>query len=63
MSLDDVVTYIATAVANRAAEGNNFGKMCIRDRDNVVAIAPTYGMYEVCADINDVEYQIGRAHV
>ena len=23
--------------------------------DNVVAIAPTYGMYEVCADINDVE--------
>ena len=25
--------------------------------DNVVAIAPTYGMYEVCADINDVEYR------
>lgn len=24
--------------------------------DNVVAIEPTYGMYEVCADINDVEY-------
>jgi histidinol-phosphate aminotransferase len=25
--------------------------------DNVVAIEPTYGMYEVCADINDVEYR------
>ncbi len=25
--------------------------------DNVVAIAPTYGMYEVCADINGVEYR------
>lgn len=29
MSLDDVVTYIATAVANRAAEGNNFGTVLI----------------------------------
>jgi histidinol-phosphate aminotransferase len=26
-------------------------------QDNVVAISPTYGMYEVCADINDVEYR------
>lgn len=25
--------------------------------DNVVAIAPSYGMYEVCADINNVEYR------
>ncbi|MCR4994082.1 MAG: histidinol-phosphate transaminase [Bacteroidales bacterium] len=25
--------------------------------DNVVAISPTYGMYGVCADINDVEYR------
>lgn len=25
--------------------------------DNVVAISPSYGMYEVCADINDVEYR------
>ena len=25
--------------------------------DNVVAIAPTYGMYKVCADVNDVEYR------
>lgn len=25
--------------------------------DNVIAIEPTYGMYKVCADINDVEYR------
>lgn len=25
--------------------------------DNVVAIEPTYGMYQVCADINDIEYR------
>lgn len=25
--------------------------------DNVVAIDPTYGMYKVCADVNDVEYR------
>ncbi|MDR2955798.1 MAG: histidinol-phosphate transaminase [Prevotella sp.] len=25
--------------------------------DNIVAIDPTYGMYQVCADINDVEYR------
>lgn len=30
---------------------------CIPQRDNVVAIEPTYGMYQVCADINDIEYR------
>jgi len=25
--------------------------------DNIVAMDPTYGMYQVCADINDVEYR------
>ncbi len=30
---------------------------CTPGKDNVVAIAPTYGMYKVCADINDVEYR------
>ncbi|MCP9611032.1 histidinol-phosphate transaminase [Coprobacter tertius] len=30
---------------------------CVPGKDNVVAIDPTYGMYEVCADINDVEYR------
>lgn len=30
---------------------------CEPAKDNVVAISPTYGMYEVCADINNVEYR------
>lgn len=30
---------------------------CEPKKDNVVAIEPTYGMYKVCADINDVEYR------
>ncbi len=28
---------------------------CEPGRDNVVSIAPTYGMYQVCADVNDIE--------
>ncbi|MBQ8936950.1 MAG: aminotransferase class I/II-fold pyridoxal phosphate-dependent enzyme, partial [Bacteroidaceae bacterium] len=34
-----------------------FRIFCEPRQDNVVAIAPTYGMYGVCADINDVEYR------
>ena len=30
---------------------------CEPGKDNVVAIEPTYGMYKVCADINDIEYR------
>lgn len=30
---------------------------CEPSEDNVVAIEPTYGMYKVCANINDVEYR------
>ena len=30
---------------------------CEPKQDNIVAIAPTYGMYEVCANVNDVEYR------
>ena len=30
---------------------------CRPEKDNVVAIEPTYGMYKVCADINNVEYR------
>ncbi|MBO4267962.1 MAG: histidinol-phosphate transaminase [Bacteroidaceae bacterium] len=30
---------------------------CRPGTDNAVAIEPTYGMYGVCADINDVEYR------
>ncbi len=34
-----------------------FRAFCCPGEDNVVAIAPTYGMYQVCADVNDVEYR------
>lgn len=34
-----------------------FRIFCNPKEDNVVAIAPTYGMYKVCADINEVEYR------
>lgn len=34
-----------------------FRCFCRPGVDNVVAIEPTYGMYKVCADINDVEYR------
>lgn len=34
-----------------------FRVFCEPDIDNVVAIDPTYGMYSVCADINNVEYR------
>lgn len=30
---------------------------CIPGRDNVASVSPTYGMYEACAAINDVEYR------
>lgn len=34
-----------------------FRAFCEPDQDNVVAIDPTYGMYQVCADVNNVEYR------
>ncbi len=34
-----------------------FRAFCEPRLDNVVAIEPTYGMYKVCANINDVEYR------
>ena len=34
-----------------------FRVFCRPGVDNVVAIAPTYGMYQVCAEVNDVEYR------
>ena len=30
---------------------------CEPKQDNIVAIDPTYGMYQVCADVNNVEYR------
>lgn len=34
-----------------------FRAFCEPAQDNVVAIDPTYGMYKVCADVNNVEYR------
>ena len=34
-----------------------FRAFCRPSVDNVVAIDPTYGMYQVCAEVNDVEYR------
>ena len=34
-----------------------FRAFCQPGVDNVVAIEPTYGMYKVCANVNDVEYR------
>ena len=49
MSLDDVVTYIAQCVANRAAEGNNFGTVLIPE--GLVEFIPA--MKRLIAELND----------
>lgn len=40
-----------------------FRAFCRPGIDNVVAIEPTYGMYQVCAAVNDVEYRNVRLDV
>ena len=49
MSLDDVVTYIAQAVADRAAEGNNFGTVLIPE--GLIEFIPA--MKALIAELND----------
>ena len=49
MSLDDVVTYIAQAVATRAAEGNNFGSVLIPE--GLIEFIPA--MKKLKAELND----------
>ena len=49
MSLDDVVTYIAHIVANRAAEGNNFGTVLIPE--GLVEFIPA--MKRLISELND----------
>lgn len=50
MSLDDVVTYIAEAVAVRAAEGNNFGTVLIPE--GIIEFIPA--IKKLIAELNDV---------
>ncbi len=49
MSLDDVVTYVAQVVANRAAQGNNFGTVLIPE--GLVEFIPA--MKRLIAELND----------
>lgn len=63
--LKAVIAPLKGVAADRIFLGNGsdeaidivFRVFCRPGVDNVVAIDPTYGMYEVCADINDVEYR------
>ena len=50
MSLDDIVTYIANAVATRAADGNNFGTIIIPE--GVIEFIPA--IKKLIAQLNDV---------
>ena len=50
MSLDDIVTYIADAVAARAADGNNFGTVVIPE--GVIEFIPA--IKKLIAQLNDV---------
>ena len=50
MSLDDVVTYIAKAVAARAEEGNNFGTVIIPE--GIIEFIPA--IKKLIAELNDV---------
>ena len=49
MSLDDVVTYIAQVIADRAAEGNNFGTVLIPE--GLIEFIPA--MKRLIAELND----------
>ena len=50
MSLDDVVTYIAQAVANRVANGNNYGTVLIPE--GLIEFIPA--MKKLIAELNDL---------
>ena len=55
MSLDDVVTYIAQVVADRAADGNNFGTVLIPE--GLIEFIPA--MKSLIAELNDFLAQNG----
>jgi histidinol-phosphate aminotransferase len=65
LELKDVLSKIKGVPADCIFLGNGSDEaidlpyrcFCNPGKDNVVAIEPTYGMYKVCADINDVEYR------
>ena len=65
LELKDVLSKVKGVPAENIFLGNGSDEpidlvyrcFCNPGKDNVVAIEPTYGMYKVCADINDIEYR------
>jgi histidinol-phosphate aminotransferase len=65
VQLKEQLTGIKNVAAERIFLGNGSDEaidlviraFCEPLQDNIVAIDPTYGMYKVCADINNVEYR------
>ena len=65
LKLKDAISKIKGVPAGNIFLGNGSDEaidlpyrcFCEPGVDNVVAIEPTYGMYKVCADINDTEYR------
>ena len=65
LELKDVLSKVKGVPAENIFLGNGSDEpidlvyrcFCNPGVDNVVAIEPTYGMYKVCADINDIEYR------
>jgi histidinol-phosphate aminotransferase len=65
LSLKEKIAKVKNTKAENIFLGNGsdepidlvFRVFCEPAVDNVVAIDPTYGMYQVCADINNVEYR------
>jgi histidinol-phosphate aminotransferase len=65
LSLKEKIAKVKNTKAENIFLGNGsdepidlvFRVFCEPTVDNVVAIDPTYGMYQVCADINNVEYR------
>ena len=65
LELKDAISKVKGVPAGNIFLGNGsdepidlvYRSFCVPGVDNVVAIEPTYGMYKVCADINDVEYR------
>ena len=63
--LKDIISNVKDVAPENIFLGNGsdeaidltFRIFCIPGKDNVVSIAPSYGMYKVCADINNVEFR------
>lgn len=65
LRLRDILSEMKGVESNQIFLGNGSDEgidlliriFCEPKRDNIVSMEPTYGMYKVCAGINDVEYR------